>query len=582
MKTINTGPVAFLSSVSMAALIAVGVAQPARADTVWTGAVDQDWTNPDNWSTGAVPDGADDVVINGAGGTPFLTDAGGGAAQSLTVGDATGSAGLEIIEQGWLEISGDMIVSDPEGENHGEVRVSGPDASLTIDGSLTITDVNVYTSFMEIVDGAVVAVKGTTTVGKDAYLVLKGENGGNLVGEGALVLEGGLSIHPTSGLMVLDKDLIGSGEIWLHTGSGTVILQGYNTAFDGLIRMVEGEVETGSDHALGGSRGHAVLEMTGGTLRLNHQSGVSELGGTGGTVEMNDVYLFVHQDSDSVYSGALAGTGGLYKFGAGTLTLAGANSHAGHTIVEEGRLEVAGGSAIADSASVIVEQPGTFVVADSETLDGLGLYGGTVEIAAGQTLAAGQVLMSGGQLDGGTVEATGLEIQAGTVGSVLAGTGHVLKSGAGDATLSAQNTHTGGTTIEAGKLTVTGATGDVVVNGGVLGGNGTVGTIVAGRWRHGRARRRDRDADLAGQRDLRRRLGPGGRDLGHRPERPSDAVRHGDDRGRRGERHRARGLSGRRALSDPPRGRGRHGRLRRGQRRYHLVVPGHRAGLWRA
>lgn len=50
MKTINTGPVAFLSSVSMAALIAVGVAQPARADTVWTGAVDQDWTNP---TTGA-------------------------------------------------------------------------------------------------------------------------------------------------------------------------------------------------------------------------------------------------------------------------------------------------------------------------------------------------------------------------------------------------------------------------------------------------------------------------------------------------------------------------------------------------
>ncbi|HOM18719.1 MAG TPA: autotransporter-associated beta strand repeat-containing protein, partial [Thermoguttaceae bacterium] len=68
-----------------------------------------------------------------------------------------------------------------------------------------------------------------------------------------------------------------------------------------------------------------------------------------------------------------------------------------------------------------------------------------------------------------------------TLSGVLSGAGGLRKLGAGDLVLSGANTYQGGTTVLAGRLLVNNTsgsgtgTGDVVVQGGLLGGNGTIG-----------------------------------------------------------------------------------------------------------
>jgi fibronectin-binding autotransporter adhesin len=71
-----------------------------------------------------------------------------------------------------------------------------------------------------------------------------------------------------------------------------------------------------------------------------------------------------------------------------------------------------------------------------------------------------------------------------TLSGVLSGSGGLVKQANGDLNLSGANTYSGGTTVLAGRLLVnntTGSgtgTGDVVVQGGLLGGNGTIGGSV--------------------------------------------------------------------------------------------------------
>jgi fibronectin-binding autotransporter adhesin len=189
-------------------------------------------------------------------------------------------------------------------------------------------------------------------------------------------------------------------------------------------------------------------------------------------------------------SGVLSGTGSVFKTGAGTLILAGANNYSGGTTVNAGLLEVTLGGAISHaSANTFIGNGG----GDDGTLS---ITGGTVGNASaligGATGAKGTANVSGGSWSSsgslivGNLGTGLLNLSGGTVSNTT-GTVGSLGGSSGTATVS------GGSWINSSSLTV-GAVGTGVLNlsggsitsvGGTLGGtSGSQGTVTVsgGSW----------------------------------------------------------------------------------------------------
>ena len=126
----------------------------------------------------------------------------------------------------------------------------------------------------------------------------------------------------------------------------------------------------------------------------------------------------------------ISGANGIGKVGTGTLLLSGANTYTGTTTVSDGTLEVQGGAAIADTGSVVVNTPGTFLVSNTETI--------------GDLAGTGSVVLTQGLTTGGNNNST-------TFSGVISGPGSLTKDGTGTFTLTGANTYSGGTTVNTGR-----------------------------------------------------------------------------------------------------------------------------------
>jgi autotransporter-associated beta strand protein len=209
----------------------------------------------------------------------------------------------------------------------------------------------------------------------------------------------------------------------------------------------------------------------------------------------------------------LDGNAGLVKAGAGTLILSADNNYTGDTQITGGVLQVDNDDSLGDSSSNIVLNGGVLGIAGTSfttTTRGiaLGTSGGGFDIqnaantfTAGQSLSgtgslvkqgAGTLLLSGTNtysggtlLQGGTLvgdsnslqgniassTATTLQFDqtgAGTFAGNYSGAGKLIKSGAGSLTLGGNNSYTGGTTVDAGRLIGNSDSlqGNVLVNSG--------------------------------------------------------------------------------------------------------------------
>ncbi len=168
---------------------------------------------------------------------------------------------------------------------------------------------------------------------------------------------------------------------------------------------------------------------------------------------------------------------GVTVTGPGALTLTGANTYTGTTTVNSGTLNLntSGGNALSGNLTVA---GGTVVLQQSNQL----ADGKSVAVSAGSlNIGANSDTVAGLQVTGGTVTGTTgvltststFDVQAGSISAKLGGTVGLTKTGAGTATLSASNTYTGVTTISGGTLNLNtsggnSVAGSVVVNGGTL------------------------------------------------------------------------------------------------------------------
>src|SRR5437667_308654 len=160
-------------------------------------------------------------------------------------------------------------------------------------------------------------------------------------------------------------------------------------------------------------------------------------------------------------SGVISGAGGFTKSGAGTVVLSAANTYSGVTTINAGAVAIAADAGLGSAPGAA--SPGKIVFG-----------GGTLRTTATFTLAANRGIALTGAGTISTDPATTL-----TYGGIIAGAGSLTKTGTGTLILSGANTYSGVTTASAGALLVNGsqASSAVSVNGGTLGGTGTVGVI---------------------------------------------------------------------------------------------------------
>ncbi|ECY7447293.1 AIDA autotransporter-like protein ShdA, partial [Salmonella enterica subsp. enterica serovar Havana] len=382
--------------------------------------------------------------------------------EALGSGDVTDNATLELNTGGTFDnaISGS-----------GKVEKSGDDA-------LTLSGANTYTGGTLISDGTLVASNvealGTGDVTNNATLELNtGGDFDNAIsgsgqveksGDGTLTLSGsntytgGTTINDGT-LIATSVDALGSGDV---TDNATLALNTGGT-FDNTISG-SGKVEKSGDDALTLSGANS---YTGGTLISGGTLIASNVEALGTGDVTDNATLALNAGGDFINN--IGGTGRVEKSGDDVLTLSGANSYSGGTLISDGTLvasnvEALGTGDVTDNATLELNTGGTF----DNAISGSGQVvksGDKMLTLSGANSYSGGTLISDGTLVASNVEALGtgdvtnnatLELNTGgDFTNNIRGSGQVVKSGDETLTLSGSNTYTGGTTINDGTLVAT-------------------------------------------------------------------------------------------------------------------------------
>lgn len=232
----------------------------------------------------------------------------------------------------------------------------------------------------------------------------------------------------------------------------------------------------------------AATNVQGGTLELKDNGAGSNEGFQSSSITLSagtTLALTASTGQTSDLRVDVSGSGSVMKQGAGTVrigTFSGLPSltYTGDTTVQAGNLELQG-----QAAGRGFDTTGKLVIASGAEFRFTGLAAQSAANAArfGALSGSGTVR---GQFDTPFLEignGNGSDIFGGAITQDSGVTQSLIKAGTGTQTLSGSNSYTGTTTIDAGRLDVTGSTAGgsaVTVNsGGTLGGTGTVGGSVS-------------------------------------------------------------------------------------------------------
>ena len=386
----------------------------------------------------------------------------GGRQSSLTVNQATDTGFSGAITDGYMTGAGDgtvWLIKD----GAGALTLAGNSAFAftTVDGgTLAIANggtVANETSYLGNAAGSngTVLVTGSGSVWSTDYLYLGYQGAGTLtVADGGRVTIDTLDMAHT------------------NSGSSTLNLNGTTGA--------RGVLETGS---VGRNRGDVKVNFDGGILRATVADGDLLSHFAAGDVTINSGGAFIDSNGFNVeITSPLGGVGALTKLGAGELYLIGANTYAGGTNIEAGRLFLGdGGTLGAPTGSLFIASGATLDLGiTSQTvgsLSGAGDITSTVTMGSPSVLTVNQATdtIFGGAIRNGVYVASP---GSGSLPAIIVPTVVGLtKSGAGSLTLTGSNTYTGDTNVTGGTLLVDGALGNTKVAVGssaTLGGGGTI------------------------------------------------------------------------------------------------------------
>jgi len=297
---------------------------------------------------------------------------------SETIGSLAGGGNVNLYLSSNLTTGEDKTNTVYSGE------ISGTGGVVkTGTGTWTLSGANSYTGSTEVSAGQLILSGGSAlsdssavTVNSGATLaVLESETIGSLSGYSSVELAANtLTTGSNNNNTVYSGEISGTGGV-VKTGTGTWTLSGANS-YTGSTVVSAGQLDLHGGSALSDSS--AVTVNSGATLRLFANETIGSLAG-GGNVNLNlSSNLTTGEDkTNTVYSGAISGTGGVVKTGTGIWTLTGNSTYLGATAVNAGTLLVNGSIG-----------PSVVSVANGATLGGTGTTG-AVSVSNGGILAAG-------------------------------------------------------------------------------------------------------------------------------------------------------------------------------------------------
>ncbi len=351
----------------------------------------------------------------------------------MTFGGLSGNGNLDI---GLNELT----VNTTGDDTYGGV-LSGIGGKLTKDGpgTLTLTGINTYTGGTCILDG-VLRISQSENLGALGTLITF--DGGTLNTTSGFSMIRGMSLNAGGGTIDVDAatlldesgNITGVGSL-TKTGAGTLQLSGFST-YAGGTAILDGEVSINNNINLGNTAGQ--LTLNNGSLHTSNNVSMARstnLGSGGGAFRTDASTTLTH-------SGAISGnpaTAGIAKRGAGNLRWQGNNTFTGDVFLEEGRLQIDATGQLGNALNILRMQGGTLnTLANLTNARTIHLEDGTtantIEVATGTTLT-----------------------QSGLITDGVAGPPETLaKAGGGNLVLTASNTYSSPTQVNAGTLTLSG------------------------------------------------------------------------------------------------------------------------------
>ncbi len=441
-------------------------------------------------------------------------------------GVISGTGAVQQIGAGTTILTGTNTYSGGTTITAGVLQIGDGVTSGAIAGNVTDNTTLAYDPSSNVVYSGVISGSGALSVLGTGTLALTGANtysGGTTITGGSLdignggtsgsvsgnITDNGLLTFHRSDSVVYAGNISGTGQVH-QDGSGTLTLSGINT-YSGATTVSAGILKAGAGNVFSANSAYAVAG--GAVLALNSfDNTIGSLTGAGSVTLGSGTLLTGGDNSSTVFSGAISGSGQIIKIGSGVLRLTGANSYSGYTSVNAGVLVIGDGATngsvagnIADNAILIFDRSNSVSFANNIigsgqvykqgagtlTLSGMNSYTGATFVAfgtlragatntfspnsdmyvlSGTTLDLNNFSQSTGALSGtgtvtlGSATLTATSVNTSTFAGVISGSGGYVKAGTGNTLFTGANTYTGGTTVNGGAL--------------VIGGGGTSGSIV--------------------------------------------------------------------------------------------------------
>jgi autotransporter-associated beta strand protein len=315
-------------------------------------------------------------------------------------------------------------------------------------GTLTLSGTNTYSGNTNIYEGTL-ALGSAAALGTSGQILLLG---GTLQYSAANQVDYSPRLWPSTMIRV---DTNGQNVIWsvnvgtiTKLGNGTLTISGsyaptgITTIAAGTLRMNRADTRSYTTDFIGsGTLEHA---GTGTTIFSGNVSvpavtisaGVVQIGSGGATGSLsgnvaNSGSLRFQRNNTYTYGGIVSGIGTLQQLGTGVLTLAAANTYTGATSIAAGTIQLGIANAIPAGGALDIAAGGT-----------LDLNGRNQVI--GVLSGAGAILLNGGTLT----------VSSGTSSASIAGSGNLVKPGAGTLALTGPGTLNGDISVTGGTLAV--------------------------------------------------------------------------------------------------------------------------------